>query len=344
MNLSSIVSGTKPSQVPGIYWSRLITKGDGPTPRVGHTATATTNRRIYLVGGANPNGSFSDTYLFNLDDFKWTQLPAKLNKQRYEHCSVYSSDKIIIFGGSNENGNLNDVETFNECENQWQTLTINNSPCSRTHHTTDIVDGNMIVFAGGSQGPEPVDDLSVYSLNPTDKTWTKYESNGEIPSARQGHLIVAMQNNIYIHGGISGDEFFDDLYVFNLVEKRWSLITRKDEIQWPCGRAGHGGSSVADDCFIIFGGLTASGALNDSYLFNTVTEKWEKLENEGEVPAPRLDFAFTKIPMGTQLSIETFTEESSKEMDESVGLIFLNGGMDTNGDVYDDSYIACIKV
>lgn len=46
---------------------------------------------------------------------------------------------------------------------------------------------------------------------------------GHPPSCRHGHISVAVGTDIYIHGGMSGIDMFDDLYKFNSSMWPWGL-------------------------------------------------------------------------------------------------------------------------
>ena len=50
-------------------WYVISPEGDGPCIRVGHTCTFYTageSRRVLVIGGANPDGSFADVYVLDL--------------------------------------------------------------------------------------------------------------------------------------------------------------------------------------------------------------------------------------------------------------------------------------
>lgn len=57
-------------------WYVISPDGDGPCIRVGHTCTfvAGEPRRVLVIGGANPDGSFADVYSLDLGLlFKYSQ-------------------------------------------------------------------------------------------------------------------------------------------------------------------------------------------------------------------------------------------------------------------------------
>lgn len=43
-------------------------------------------------------------------------------------------------------------------------------------------------------------------------TWSQPETQGRQPAARHGHIIAAVGSKIYIHGGMAGEKFYNDLY------------------------------------------------------------------------------------------------------------------------------------
>ncbi|KAM3135919.1 Leucine-zipper-like transcriptional regulator 1 [Paramecium bursaria] len=64
---------------------------------------------IIMFGGTNDEIIFGDLYLNFLRNYTWSQvkLSGYLNYScRFDHCSIYSEDKLIIFGGLNETGFL----------------------------------------------------------------------------------------------------------------------------------------------------------------------------------------------------------------------------------------------
>ena len=60
----------KTSPKPNV-WYVLSPEGDGPCIRVGHTCTfvAGESRRVLVIGGANPDGSFADVFVLDLGVF-----------------------------------------------------------------------------------------------------------------------------------------------------------------------------------------------------------------------------------------------------------------------------------
>lgn len=126
---------------------------------------------------------------------------------------------------------------------------------------------------------------------------------------------------MYLHGGISGDKFFNDTFELDLNDSKWTKLRCSSPL--PTGRAGHSGIVIEPGCFVIFGGLTLKGACNDLWLFNTGTPSkdknnfepnnqfskysivvlisasltWTAVVCEGCIPLPRLAFGVCDIPL-----------------------------------------------
>lgn len=47
---------------------------------------------------------------------------------------------------------------------------------------------------------------------PASSTWSQPETQGRHPPVRHGHIIATVGSKVYIHGGMAGDKFLNDLY------------------------------------------------------------------------------------------------------------------------------------
>lgn len=144
------------------HWFRFSGDGEVPSPRLGHSCTWIPHSDddncklaygcIYCIGGANPEQSFEDTCLLDLNKSLWSNCKVQGLIPRYEHAAfaTHAPDlKIYIFGGSNEHGNLNDIQQYNVTTKSWKDILLRNTsklPSPRTHHTTAIVNSKSFVL------------------------------------------------------------------------------------------------------------------------------------------------------------------------------------------------------
>jgi hypothetical protein len=173
-------------------WYSISGIGESPFMRVGHSCihvgSENDKGKLYIVGGANPSGSFNDIYVFDLNTLswdKWEDLP-NFESGRYEHsCWLHRSGEtssIYIFGGANQTESLNDVLKFDLVEKKMekaesQGWTI--KPCARTLHNSCTYKNQLIVFGGGLNGKTPVDDPNTYIYNASSNKWIVIRPNNE---------------------------------------------------------------------------------------------------------------------------------------------------------------------
>ena len=261
---------------PGL-WYVLSARGDCPNLRVGHTCNYVPGPdgyggKIYVVGGANPDGSFGETYVLDLNSMSWDTLEGPGLRPRYEHSAFIPQsqpNKVYIFGGADQGGNHNDVQMLDIDTKTWSTVTprgTSKAPSARTYHTTACAGDKFIVYSGGQSGSDPVGDRQVHCFDSQNQTWTMLNVRGNPPKPRHGHLQLVVGNKLYFHGGMSGTTFYDDLHVLDLDKNSWSGV--KSKKVFPCARAAHGGFVCGSDIYV-FGGMNRDGALDDMYKLDT---------------------------------------------------------------------------
>jgi len=264
--------GTVPSPK---MWYVMSTSGEHPAVRVGHSciyipSRGQSNGHLYVTGGANPSGTFSDTFCLDLDSFAWQKYRTSDFIGRYEHTVFHSrSDqtKLYVFGGADCSGNRNDVQEFDITSKTWRTLeTTGVPPTPRTFHNGACIGDKLIVYGGGDRGAEPVSDKNAYTFDIAERCWFVLKLQGDAPKPRHGHLMAAVGNRLFLHGGMSGSLFFDDLHVLDLDRNSWSCAKVKSTK--PSRRAAHGGFVSGIDVFV-FGGMNSTGALSDIFRLNT---------------------------------------------------------------------------
>ena len=257
-------------------WYVLSAVGDSPTMRVGHTCSyildkENQNGKVYVIGGANPDGCFADVYVLNLDTFSWDIIDSTGMKARYEHSSLVSEksdSQIYIFGGADQSHNFNDIQMFDAIKSSWRCVEPRGTkPVARTYHTSATSSHDSIyVYSGGQSCSDPVGDRQVHVFNITSNEWITLNTKGEPPKPRHGHVVLKVDKTIYIHGGMAGTTFYDDFHSLNLDSLDWKIV-KKNRKTWPSARAGHGGVTLSQAIYI-FGGMNREGALDDLYKFD----------------------------------------------------------------------------
>ncbi|CAF0822358.1 unnamed protein product [Brachionus calyciflorus] len=341
------------SKISKNLWYSISALGDSPLMRVGHTIVhkkfnSDSKGKFYIVGGANPSNSFNDVYTLDMDTLSWDKYDEDLEnfpKGRYEHSCMLHDDSIYIFGGSNEDGSLNDVFKINTDENKIEKIlnSSTNCPTPRTIHVGANLKNQLVIFGGGIEGKSPIQDKKVYIYNTSSNKWIALSINGKNPEYRQGHLMIGHDDSeIYLHGGMNEEGIFDDFWVLNLKKMTWAQVDQ-DQNNRPSGRAAHGGISVNNNLYI-FGGIGETGlALDDLWKYDLNQNQWSLIEIFGYKPPSRLDFAYCKATFKTSDNDEENENEDNLKVESEKNFFVIHGGMDTEGNVFDDIFMISLE-
>ncbi|XP_071793803.1 uncharacterized protein [Asterias amurensis] len=282
---------------PGM-WYVISSMGQHPSMRVGHTCshipgkTTDDKGRLLVIGGADPSGAYGDSYLLDLDAYQWSTPDYSGLRPRYEHAvfqPVSQPSKIFVFCGADQGRNMNDIQVLDLDEGKWTTADVTGTPPSpRTCRNCASSGDKLYVFCGGHQGAEPVSDRQLYIFDAASMAWTNPDVKGKKPTCRHGHVMVAVGNKIYLHGGMARETFFNDMHEFDTRTLTWKQVRCKGDI--PLGCTAHGAVAVGNKIFM-FGGMSPNGALDTAYMFDTSNSRWRQVKIEGAPPASRLDFA-----------------------------------------------------
>ncbi|XP_039717639.1 rab9 effector protein with kelch motifs isoform X2 [Pteropus medius] len=308
--------GDKPRKA---TWYTLTPAGDSPCARVGHSCTYlppvgdAKRGKVFIVGGADPNRSFSDVHTMDLGAHRWDLATSEGLLPRYEHASFIPSctpHSIWVFGGADQSGNRNCLQVLN------------------------------------------LDTL----------TWSQPETLGKPPSPRHGHVMVAVGTKLFIHGGLAGDKFYDDLYCIDISDMKWQKLSPSGTA--PTGCAAHSAVAVGKHLYV-FGGMTPTGALDTMYQYHIEKQHWTLLKFDTFLPAGRLDHSMCIIPWpvictsekensnSVDLNCDTEKGDSSdkgvtqggdshEESQTDSLLCFVFGGMNTEGEIYNDCIVTVV--
>ncbi|XP_020823209.1 rab9 effector protein with kelch motifs isoform X1 [Phascolarctos cinereus] len=352
-------------------WYALAPPGHGPCARVGHNCLYlppgqdTDQGKVFVVGGANPNGSFSDVYYIDLATYRWKEVDCEGLLARYEHASflpLSTPGRIWVFGGADQSGNRNCLQALDLETRIWSTPNVTGTPPSpRTFHTASAVIGNQLyVFGGGEKGAKPVQDTQLHIFDATTLSWSHPETCGEPPLPRHGHVMVALGPKLFVHGGLAGDEFYNDLYCIDTNDMKWEKLEATGDV--PSGCAAHSAVAIGKHIYI-FGGMAPTGALATMYQYHIEKQHWSLLKFDTYSPPGRLDHSMCVIPwhvapasaeehthvgsVNSNVEKEGLADEivkgddlDQKETDTFLCLVF--GGMNTEGEIYNDCVVTLV--
>jgi N-acetylneuraminic acid mutarotase len=262
-------------------WYSISGTGENPSMRVGHTIIHVKDEnkkldkgKFYLIGGANPSGSFNDVYFFDVGTLNWDKFDELENFRhgRYEHSCLYDNreNNIYIFGGSSEHCTYDDILKFDLVSKKCESVKIkNNPPSARTIHTGVIFKNQLVIFGGGANNKTPVEDRNVNIYDPLANKWVSLNIQNNKLNTRQGHIMINYNDkSIYLHGGMDENGMYDDLWNLDLKLFQWEKIDYVSDLKSPIARAAHGGINVKNSIYI-FGGIDSNQvALDDLWRYD----------------------------------------------------------------------------
>ncbi|KAH9595173.1 hypothetical protein MS3_00009897 [Schistosoma haematobium] len=307
-----------------------------------------------------------------------TDIQQFIYHPRTQHSSVSLTEynQLIVFSGGNVGSQpVSDdkVYMYDSEINSWNIIPVEGlPPCSRLGHLIlyefpyelansnyeRIPKGKMYIH-GGMVNEKLLDDI--YVLNFTNQSDNNLHFKGIwnklYPTDKLSPLTINHDN------AESECEYLDPKCI------------ELTQIPSPSPRAAHGGTILTNKIYeqdtskiLIFGGLSLNGALNDMFCFDTSTRQWTEIRYETSVlPSPRLDFAYCtfslivkkdtkenspmkiifRSPKDNQYYddvVNTDEHEDNNDKDQYCQeYLFIHGGMDTHGSMFDDSYLILLS-
>ncbi|EFA80200.1 hypothetical protein PPL_07022 [Heterostelium album PN500] len=267
-------------------------KGSVPSPRYQHTGTVI-GSSIYYVGGQETQlRRFNDIYKFNTETHRFARLEVTGAVPKFaRHTAVALGSKIYVFGGFDGSGIYFDLAVFDTDTQIWSNpMVYGNPPRSRTNHASAIVGNKLYVFGGINRDArwelQDLDEFFVFDI--ATMTWSEVLPTGDLPSARCGHRLVAIDTKLFMFGGGAGDswrERFNDMHIYDTETNVWRRVP-----SIPLVRVCTFSSVfVIGNLVGVFGGqhLIKGKVTKKMYFFDTLSESWSKQEFTHSGPNPR---------------------------------------------------------
>ena len=307
-NISNIVNIANIDTIHSRLFSstELTITGTLPSERNGHTMVVL-NNKIYIFGGFGLKsdgqlGHLNDFYEIDIEQSTSTELniTGTLPTKRHQHTMVVLNDKIYIFGGYGINSVgvnswLNDFYEIDieQSTSTELTITITGTLPTKRHQHTMVVLNNKIYIFGGFSGINGVfsNFNNFYEIDIEQSTSTELTITGTLPSARNEHTMVVLNNKIYIFGGFGGTHL-NNFYKIDIEQSTSTELNISGTL--PTARKEHTMVVTMDNKIYIFGGYgrNSNGVfsyLNDSYKIeidsDTVTST--ELTISGTLPPKR---------------------------------------------------------
>ena len=253
-----------------VAWAQPATKGEGPSPRSGHSITVTKGDSAIIFGGcgitaAGSPAVFNETWLLSTaEPMRWelADVMGDVPSPRWRHTATLLPDRssILVFGGLAKGRRFNDTYVFSSDKKEWNIKECAGTPPHpRSHHTASLVE-----FEKQEAGFDAADD----------------EAN--TPRAHTAEIDADSVCKVIVVGGYGGPgtcrDFFMDVHILELDSWSWTKVSyMKGEVPKP--RSDHC-VCVSDAKLILSGGRgwsegkTHTGFFDDVHVLDARNMEW----------------------------------------------------------------------
>lgn len=249
------------------------------------------NGSLFVCGGEVSNSTdpsvrfFNGTYKYDLALQKWEDLS---NYGNYEHryftgSIVLNHSLYLLYGWSNEiNADISTVAQLDleNLEAGWTSISVSDPDEDVLVRDSYGIatDGNFIYMFGGYNANTGNTLNSLLQIDVVNRVWTTLSSDMTTPSARMLHSFQVINGKFYLFGGISSDDIFDDLWMYDPDLFVWTSLSSTGTA--PSARYGHA-SAAQGDVMVVWGGQGIDGLLSDMYQYNVINLKWSFVAVDG---------------------------------------------------------------
>jgi N-acetylneuraminic acid mutarotase len=245
-------------------------KSIAPVPQgVHHTAAASYDGKIYVVGGFISREWIPSNKLFIYDPIKdeWTEGKS-MPTPRGALNALFFNGTLYAIGGHYEARTLNINEAYDPITNKW--ISKPSMPTGRNHAASATVDNKIYVVGGRTVGITPRVNINVNEMYDTEtEKWTAVEP---MPSKRSGIAAAAINNSIFVFGGEDLTRTYGNNEKYDTESGKWTLLE-----SMPTSRHGLAAVSVGNKIFVIGGGpkpgysVTGINEIYDDTILNSNT-------------------------------------------------------------------------
>lgn len=138
---------------PALTWTRVIQKGEIPSPRCGHRMVAFGHLLLLFGGGCGEqwDSKFSDVFVFDTTTNEWTKPKITGNAPVCTFTVTFAAGVFLfVFGGQslNDNNLTNELYCLDTVSMQWHKLSADDKPGARDMASGNVVGSSMFMFGG----------------------------------------------------------------------------------------------------------------------------------------------------------------------------------------------------
>ena len=242
------------------------TNGAAPPVQMHHIQPVEIDGLIYVVAGYGGGCCTSEfgldhVYIYDPVADQWYQgAEIPVARRRGSVGAVVYNNQIYIAGGLDGGHGITATsfdffDRYDPTTNTWEVLA--DAPRARDHFSAVVIDDNLYL-AGGRQTDildffaNTISEVDVYNF--TTNTWSTLPSGSNIPTERAGTLAAAIDNEVIVVGGESGQsQAHAETEALNVTNGTWRTLDVLNEDRHS------GGMAICNDTLYAVAGSGAQG-------------------------------------------------------------------------------------
>ena len=211
-------------------------------------------------------------------------------------------EKLYLFGGrGGDSRPRNSFHILDLNTGHFTLFRTTNTPKGREGHSMSAYKNLLIIYGGcesGGDENDPFEDVWVVDIET--RTWSKPNTTGRKPEAREGHAAGVIRNYMIIYGGSGTKSLLGNIFSFNLTTFEWKELEQQGHIMGP--RESMGATVVGDNMFLFGGNTNDKSQENDEYsdeLFmitlKNSTVHVKKIAPNSPIPQKRLSHSLSNL-------------------------------------------------
>ncbi|MSQ83102.1 MAG: hypothetical protein EXR77_09340 [Myxococcales bacterium] len=203
-------------------WSKVATKGTGPSPRLFHAcAVGDDGKALVVYGGGGANAFigpfYGDTFVLDLESLTWStvQGPAPMARIKPGLAAAPNGSQIWLFGGHDDGavGNRNDLWSFSLTTKAWTVQVLGDLGAAGN---PDVVNKPANAFCDF-----PPDFMQLDKISPERREAMGFSADSK--------------GNLWMFGGKSDCGVLRDVWKYDITTSKWENID-DTTTGWSCDR------------------------------------------------------------------------------------------------------------
>jgi len=169
---------------------------------------------------------------------------------------------IFHIGGETETGVTPLVNRFDTLSRTWHEMAA--KPTAVSQATAAVLFGEIYVPGGRTADGKPTNIVEAYS--PANNAWRPVAN---LPKAISQGLTLSDGHFLYILGGWDGENYLDDVFVYDVGSDSWRPLTKL-----PASLAAAAGGAISGQ-LLVLGGTDGKTILDSCYAYTIAENSWD---------------------------------------------------------------------